>query len=151
MCAGALSLLCFQSVTYGCPNDKFGGNGSIVPVHDLGCGGCRASSSSQADESSGAGGTYVARSGLYAQEAIKLLQDFYIAGNPNGWLRSCNDCLHCIIQKTKHGTQIPCCKLADCSFAIVFTAAPKPHRLRPSRGQGAYGSSEMRMNGNGTM
>ncbi|PRW44853.1 tRNA-specific adenosine deaminase 2 [Chlorella sorokiniana] len=40
MCAGALSLLGFRSVTYGCPNDKFGGNGSILSVHQTGCGGC---------------------------------------------------------------------------------------------------------------
>lgn len=40
MCAGALSLLGFRSVTYGCPNDKFGGNGSILAVHATACGGC---------------------------------------------------------------------------------------------------------------
>ena len=40
MCAGALSLLRFASVTYGCPNDKFGGNGSILAVHADACGAC---------------------------------------------------------------------------------------------------------------
>lgn len=40
MCAGALSLLGFRSVTFGCPNDKFGGNGSILSVHATACGGC---------------------------------------------------------------------------------------------------------------
>jgi tRNA-specific adenosine deaminase 2 len=40
MCAGALSLLQFASVTYGCANDKFGGNGSILSVHQTGCGSC---------------------------------------------------------------------------------------------------------------
>lgn len=30
------------------------------------------------------GVTYKVRPGLYAEEAIKLLQDFYIAGNPAG-------------------------------------------------------------------
>ena len=40
MCAGALSLLRFASVTYGCPNDKFGGNGSILSVHATACGSC---------------------------------------------------------------------------------------------------------------
>ena len=36
MCAGALSLLGFRSVTFGCGNDKFGGNGSILAVHETG-------------------------------------------------------------------------------------------------------------------
>ncbi len=40
MCAGALSLLGFRSVTFGCPNDKFGGNGSILSVQATACGGC---------------------------------------------------------------------------------------------------------------
>ena len=40
MCAGALSLLGFRCVTYGCPNDKFGGNGSILSVHSTACGAC---------------------------------------------------------------------------------------------------------------
>ncbi|PSC67524.1 Cytosine deaminase FCY1 and related enzymes (ISS) [Micractinium conductrix] len=40
MCAAALSLLRFRSVTFGCPNDKFGGNGSILSVHSTACGGC---------------------------------------------------------------------------------------------------------------
>jgi tRNA(Arg) A34 adenosine deaminase TadA len=40
MCAAALSLLRFARVTFGCPNDKFGGNGSILSVHDSPCGGC---------------------------------------------------------------------------------------------------------------
>lgn len=132
MCAGALSLLGFHSVTFGCPNDKFGGNGSILPVHATGCGGCGAPSCSPAaagapppaaargmdaagetaaagegephgggaaaigaaagagseDERSlgcaGYGWTYLSRGGLLAGEAVKLLQDFYICGNPNG-------------------------------------------------------------------
>jgi len=37
MCAGALSLLGFQKVVFGCGNDKFGGNGSILSIHDDGC------------------------------------------------------------------------------------------------------------------
>eukprot|EP00887_Chlorella_sp_A99_P004168 scaffold23.g4168.t1 len=117
MCAGALSLLRFRSVTYGCPNDKFGGNGSILSVHSTGCGACGAEDlffcpsvgSGAADSHAAAGapgpgpgsrgsdaageaaraaawegsGTYPSRGGLFAAEAVALLQDFYIAGNPN--------------------------------------------------------------------
>lgn len=40
MCAGALSLLGFKQVVYGAGNDKFGGCGSIMQVHEHGCGCC---------------------------------------------------------------------------------------------------------------
>ena len=49
MCAGALSLLGFGSVTYGCPNDKFGGNGGILSVHADPCGGCGGGSGSSSN------------------------------------------------------------------------------------------------------
>jgi tRNA-specific adenosine deaminase 2 len=100
MCSGALSLLGFKSVTYGCANDKFGGNGSILSVHTTGCGSCGGglvTKWKEGDEPGGAlyhssssssSSTYSSVGGLYAEEAIKLLQDFYIAGNPNGTLCS---------------------------------------------------------------
>jgi tRNA-specific adenosine deaminase 2 len=86
MCAGALSLLGFESVAYGCPNDKFGGNGSIVDVHEVGCGSCTLE---QEGNGGGArapagGATYPSVGGLFAGEAVRLLQDFYIRGNPHG-------------------------------------------------------------------
>lgn len=40
MCAGALSLMGFKRVYYGARNDKFGGCGSIMQVHESGCGCC---------------------------------------------------------------------------------------------------------------
>ncbi|KAI8112018.1 hypothetical protein M9435_004513 [Picochlorum sp. BPE23] len=73
MCAGALSLLRFKSVIYGCANDKFGGNGSILSVHENPGGTCGTSR---------AGQCYPSRGGLFKDDAIKLLQDFYISGNP---------------------------------------------------------------------
>jgi len=76
MCAGALSLLQFQSVVYGCPNERFGGNSSILCIHETGCGACSSDSTNK-------GGRYSSVGGLYQEEAIKLLQDFYIRGNPN--------------------------------------------------------------------
>lgn len=88
MCAGALSLLNIRSVVYGCPNDKFGGNGSVVPVHEMGCGRCRHNNTMDDGNDCGSiGGKYVSRGGLFGDKAIKLLQDFYIAGNPNGRLK----------------------------------------------------------------
>ena len=97
MCAGALSLLGFREVYYGCGNDKFGGNGSILSIHEDGCAPCAMEPQSQMDpsttESSShdatvandaakARRTYPSFGGLFAEEAIRLLQDFYIRGNP---------------------------------------------------------------------
>ena len=97
MCAGALSLLGFEKVYYGCGNDKFGGNGSILSIHEDGCAPCAMEPQSQMDpsttESSShdatvandaakARRTYPSFGGLFAEEAIRLLQDFYIRGNP---------------------------------------------------------------------
>ena len=42
MCAGALSLLGVPRVLFGAANDRFGGCGSIVDVHERGCGHCSA-------------------------------------------------------------------------------------------------------------
>jgi tRNA-specific adenosine deaminase 2 len=85
MCAGALSLLGVRSVVFGCPNDKFGGNGSIVPVHQLGCGACSGDAGVPPEAASGRplGKTYPSRGGLRAAEAVALLQDFYVSGNPH--------------------------------------------------------------------
>lgn len=115
MCAGALSLLGFRKVFYGCGNDKFGGNGSILSIHEDGCHPCcekgystafrddgRRETSGDAGgtsrdvgdhpwEKRGSGGgngscsarnTYPSVGGLMPEEAIRLLQDFYIRGNP---------------------------------------------------------------------
>jgi tRNA(Arg) A34 adenosine deaminase TadA len=40
MCAGALSILRFKEVVFGCGNDRFGGCGSILSVHEEGAGAC---------------------------------------------------------------------------------------------------------------
>ena len=78
MCAGAISLLGFKSVTFGCPNDKFGGNGSIISVHESGCGGCGKFEKMPAERQ------YMSRGGLFSDEAVAMLKDFYESGNPNG-------------------------------------------------------------------
>lgn len=77
MCAGALSVVGIKTVYYGCSNDKFGGCGSVHPVSDTGCGTC---GGSESRFGLGARG-FACRKGLYAEEAITLLQDFYTKGN----------------------------------------------------------------------
>lgn len=76
MCAGALALLGIQQVFYGCKNDRFGGCGSIMSLHEQGCGTC-SSNSAQAFTS------YTCTGGILAAEAVELLRQFYALGNPN--------------------------------------------------------------------
>ncbi|CAL5221138.1 g3275 [Coccomyxa viridis] len=75
MCAGALSLLQFEKVVYGCANDRFGGCGSILSIHQSGCGGC-------GGRPSNAGFQLQCSGGLMAAEAVALLKEFYSTGNP---------------------------------------------------------------------
>ena len=63
MCAYALNLAGVKRVVFGAKNDKFGGNGSILSLHNFG---------SQA---------YPVQEGVLADEAVKLLQQFYEHGN----------------------------------------------------------------------
>ncbi|GFE52719.1 CMP dCMP zinc-binding [Babesia ovis] len=67
MCATALHIVGLTDVYYGCHNEKFGGCGSVLSLHNgygdfppLHC-----------------------REGIQADEAIQLLQAFYSSGNPN--------------------------------------------------------------------
>jgi tRNA-specific adenosine deaminase 2 len=103
MCAGALALVGMGRVVFGCANDKFGGCGSILSVHRDGCGACGSEGYRGPGDSGGAreaeqqqhsegegpdvlgvpGHGFERRSGLLADEAIRLLQAFYTAGNPN--------------------------------------------------------------------
>ncbi|PNH07948.1 tRNA-specific adenosine deaminase 2 [Tetrabaena socialis] len=78
MCAGALSLLGFSQVYYGCGNDRFGGCGSILPVNSEGCGPC----SRQPGPGTHVGQGFPARGGLFPEQAVELLREFYAAGNP---------------------------------------------------------------------
>lgn len=54
MCAYALNLAQIKGVVFGCENDKFGGNGSILSIHKFEKG-------------------YCIRSGILKEEAIKVL------------------------------------------------------------------------------
>ncbi|KAF0720537.1 Aste57867_256 [Aphanomyces stellatus] len=71
MCASALALLQIKSVVFGCHNDRFGGIGSILPVHDA---------EVLPDNVHHIG--YAIKHGLMKNEAIALLKDFYDRGNP---------------------------------------------------------------------
>ena len=63
MCAYALSLINIKEVYFGCSNDKFGGNGSIVSIHKFNL------------------WTYKSEGGFLKDQAIQYLRQFYSVGN----------------------------------------------------------------------
>ena len=63
MCAYALSIAGIKEVYYGCPNEKFGGNGSIMSIQK------------------GPGKPYVSKGGYLKEECIEVLRKFYSRGN----------------------------------------------------------------------
>lgn len=67
MCASALRQYGIRSVYFGCGNERFGGNGSVLSIH--------------ADQSIDP--PYASYGGLYRKEAIMLLRRFYIQENGN--------------------------------------------------------------------
>jgi len=65
MCASILRQYHIRSVYYGCGNERFGGNGSVLSIH----------SDPSIDP------PYASHGGLYRKEAIMLLRRFYIQQN----------------------------------------------------------------------
>ncbi len=92
MCASALALLQIGSVCFGCHNDRFGGNGSIMSMHEKVYGAISRhsyictyvltrivmSSALPHDEHLG----YPITHGIMKMEAVSLLKTFYDRGNP---------------------------------------------------------------------
>lgn len=68
MCAAALSRLGVKRVVFGCLNERFGGNGSIISVHEDG-------------EKLEDYHSYSVTSGVMATEAIEIFQRFYVTEN----------------------------------------------------------------------
>lgn len=66
MCASALSIVGIRKVYFGCCNDKFGGNGSILSIHK---------------EDIQDYYRYPVESNIMHEEAIALFQKFYIGEN----------------------------------------------------------------------
>ena len=72
MCAAAISKMGISRVVFGCHNDRFGGNGSILNVHS--------------DDCLAEGNTYTVEAGLMRDEAIEVFQNFYTTENRRGTL-----------------------------------------------------------------
>ena len=87
-CAAALSKLAIRKVYFGCHNERFGGNGSILHVQE-GVYSTKLSSSSSSSSSSAVVTTtssdeyfaYPIEAGLLKDEAIDLFQRFYTMEN----------------------------------------------------------------------
>ncbi|PNT77507.1 tRNA-specific adenosine deaminase 2 isoform X2 [Brachypodium distachyon] len=77
MCASALSILGIREVYFGCANDKFGGCGSVMSLHE----------NSSLDDLSGGHNPrlrgFKCTGGIMAEEAVALFRNFYEQGNPN--------------------------------------------------------------------
>uniref|UniRef100_A0A0E0KD30 CMP/dCMP-type deaminase domain-containing protein n=1 Tax=Oryza punctata TaxID=4537 RepID=A0A0E0KD30_ORYPU len=71
---------CIMEVYFGCANDKFGGCGSIMSLH-------QSSAELSGEEIPGPKG-YKCTGGIMAEEAVALFRSFYEQGNPNVMLRS---------------------------------------------------------------
>lgn len=73
MCAAALSMLRIKAVYFGCHNDRFGGNGSILSVNCF---------DTENRETMPSGHhTYPVHAGFMKSEAIALFQQFYTQEN----------------------------------------------------------------------
>jgi tRNA-specific adenosine deaminase 2 len=79
MCASALGHLGIRSVIFGCHNDKFGGCGSILHLHQplsshhLG--------EFESHRAAGGGSCYPVTSGVLKDEAVALFRRFYARAN----------------------------------------------------------------------
>jgi tRNA-specific adenosine deaminase 2 len=62
----AISRVGIKKVYFGCPNDRFGGNGSILSIHTLNTKGYT---------------PYEVQGGLLADEAVQIFQKFYTGDN----------------------------------------------------------------------
>lgn len=80
MCAAALRLLNIPKVVYGCANERFGGCGSILNLHSDNFDNM-STQSSTANQLPGK--AFYLVSGIYSEQAIDLLQRFYLQTNPN--------------------------------------------------------------------
>ncbi len=70
MCAAALRNVCVRLVVYGCANERFGGCGSVLDV-------------ATDDLPPEQGAKLQCKAGIYADEAVTMLKDFYKGENPH--------------------------------------------------------------------
>ena len=96
MCAAALAVLPVGRVVFGAANDKFGGCGSVMRLHDGFGGAAGPDGAADADEDTDADAprapalpAFAVRGGVLRDEAVALLQSFYSRGNTRGACATC--------------------------------------------------------------
>ena len=79
MCAAAISMVGIRRVVFGCKNERFGGCGSLLHLHEA-----EADESQQAApltvkcaQVNGKGLGYEIKSGVLEEDAVRLLRSFY--------------------------------------------------------------------------
>lgn len=95
MCASALHLLRFRKVYFGCRNERFGGCGTILNIHDHNTRVLAIGTTAHNDDTHESeqqqlqravdrmtGGDFPIIEGIFRQEAIELLRQFYTQTNP---------------------------------------------------------------------
>lgn len=88
MCAAALAMVGIRRVVFGCKNERFGGCGSLLHLHEAEEAGERhhamnsnypkkTSTTDSSIQSSGKSLGYEIKSGVLEEEAVRLLRSFY--------------------------------------------------------------------------
>jgi len=80
MCAGALRQLQIRTVYFGCANERFGGCGSVLRVNQMFLLSLWRGTECRADGEL----AYQTFPGLYREDCIMLLRDFYMQENHHG-------------------------------------------------------------------
>lgn len=101
MCASALKQLGIQKVVFGCINDRFGGNGTVLGIHN-----------------DGIGGSYDSYGGILRTEAIQLLRNFYIQENESAPIPKIKKNKE--LQHKEYPVSIPFKKYLDESLFLAF-------------------------------
>lgn len=78
MCASALRQIGIQRVVFGAGNERFGGNGTVLPIH------ARYAHALTASTALTRNPPYVSVGGYLREEAILMLRQFYMTENANG-------------------------------------------------------------------
>ena len=80
MCASALRQLGIRNVYFGCANQRFGGCGSVLNVNQM-----YLSPRNDIDVRDDGELAFQTYPGIYREEAIMLLRDFYMQENQHGF------------------------------------------------------------------
>ena len=91
MCAGALQHVGLSRAVFGCFNNRFGGCGSVIKVHEVSSSKCMNSKKFEEESNTYCSGEFgcrfqgfsVSQMKAYETDAIELLQTFYERGNPS--------------------------------------------------------------------